>query len=561
MFAYYSLLATVSLALSAAAIPVTLPAGQPVPIRRRAKLTTDDGIFDHDRAIQLTVLTQNKHRQNLVNLIANVGESALRKGAAIKDVARIPLPVKRNLEQRAALKKRQAVELTDEEEVEWPGSISVGTPAQDFYVVFDTGSADLWVPSSECSSNTCSSKDKYDASASSTSAEADGEFQIQYGDGSNVSGPIRKDTVTVAGVAAENQFFSPVSELSDSFADDPIDGILGMAYPTISNLKQDPWFTNAQKQGAVASNSFGFYLAEQGSELFVGGTNDKLYTGDFEYHETDPSEGYWLTTGATLNVNGQAAAQDFETIIDSGTTIMYGPPEVVKQVYSSIEGSTTYDEANGMYTFPCDSAPTVAFNWGGKDWEVTAENFNLGKTEQGSSDCVGALAGQDLGLGDNTWLIGDAFMKNVYTVFDFEQNAVGFAALSGSGSSGNSSSSAAPSSSASASGSAPASASVTATESGSASATGSASASATESGPASATESASEPASSGSASESAPATSASAPVESSPSAPASAPAALALAPPGASGPARLTTATTAAAGGTGSPGSTTATIR
>ena len=79
MFAYYSLLATVSLALSAAAIPVTLPAGQPVPIRRRAKLTTDDGIFDHDRAIQLTVLTQNKHRQNLVNLIANVGESALRK--------------------------------------------------------------------------------------------------------------------------------------------------------------------------------------------------------------------------------------------------------------------------------------------------------------------------------------------------------------------------------------------------------------------------------------------------------------------------------------------------
>ena len=93
-----------------------------------------------------------------------------------------------------------------------------------------------------------------------------------------------------------------------------------MAYPTISNLNQDPWFTNAQKQGAVASNSFGFYLAEQGSELFVGGTNDKLYTGDFEYHETDPSEGYWLTTGATLNINSQAAAQDFETIIDSGTT-------------------------------------------------------------------------------------------------------------------------------------------------------------------------------------------------------------------------------------------------
>ncbi|KAL1747639.1 aspartic peptidase domain-containing protein [Schizophyllum fasciatum] len=482
MFAYYSLLATVSLALSAAAVPVTIPKGHSLPIHRRAKLTTDDGIFDHDRAIQLTVLTQNKHRQNLVNLMANAGESALRKGAVIKEIARIPTAVKRNLEQRA-LQKRQGVPLTDEDEVEWPGSISVGTPAKDFYVVFDTGSADLWVPSSECTSNTCSSKDKYDASASSSSAEADGQFEIHYGDGSTVSGPIRKDTVTVAGVAAENQFFSPVSELSDSFADDPIDGILGMAYPTISNLKQDPWFTNAQKQGAVASNSFGFYMAEKGSELFIGGTNQDLYTGDFEYHETDPSEGYWLTTGATLNVDGQAAASDFETIIDSGTTIMYGPPEVVKQVYSNIQGSTTYDESNGMYTFPCDSAPKVAFNWGGKDWEVTSENFNLGKTQAGSSDCVGALAGQDLGLGDNTWLIGDAFMKNVYTVFDFEQNAVGFAALSGSGSSGNSTSSAAPSGSGSASASASATGSAPA-GSGSASAPASSgSASATESAP------------------------------------------------------------------------------
>lgn len=47
-----------------------------------------------------------------------------------------------------------------------------------------------------------------------------------------------------------------------------------------------------------------------------------------------------------------------------------------------------------------------------------------------STNCVGALAGQDLGLGTNVWLLGDSFMKNVYTVFSFDQNAVGFAALS-----------------------------------------------------------------------------------------------------------------------------------
>ena len=44
--------------------------------------------------------------------------------------------------------------------------------------------------------------------------------------------------VTVAGLTATNQYFSPVTTLSDSFKDDPIDGILGLAYPAISNLHQ-----------------------------------------------------------------------------------------------------------------------------------------------------------------------------------------------------------------------------------------------------------------------------------------------------------------------------------
>jgi cathepsin D len=49
--------------------------------------------------------------------------------------------------------------------------------------------------------------------------------------------------------------------------------------------------------------------------------------------------------------------------------------------------------------------------------------------EEGSSQFVGALAGQDIGLGSNVWLLGDSFMKNVYSVFDFDANTVRFASL------------------------------------------------------------------------------------------------------------------------------------
>ena len=61
---------------------------------------------------------------------------------------------------------------------------------------------------------------------------------------------------------------------------------------------------------------------------------------------------------------------------------------------------------------------------------VPCGSFNLGETTPGSGQCVGALAGEDFGLGDNVWLFGDAFMKNVYTAFSFDKAAVGFAALS-----------------------------------------------------------------------------------------------------------------------------------
>lgn len=116
---------------------------------------------------------------------------------------------------------------------------------------------------------------------------------------------------------------------------------------------------------------------------------------------------------------------------------MYGPPASVKTFYAAIPGSEVYDSANGYYSYPCNSLPTVAFSWGGNSWTVTSakwvlcdvlegylstrwhyfvwsRSFNLGQTSTGSSQCVGALAGQDLGLGSNVWLLGDRYFSNLF---------------------------------------------------------------------------------------------------------------------------------------------------
>ncbi|KAJ6552242.1 acid protease [Mycena vulgaris] len=431
MFNKTSLLLAVTLAISVAAGPApSEPAarGTAIPMRKRSSLTRSDGVFDKDKAIASTVVVINKHRQNLINLQKNKGVEAFNEGAEIKALAKIPIDVEARMQQRAV--KRQSEKLTDEDsDEEWAGKISVGTPAQSFLIDFDTGSSDLWIPSSACTSSTCSGKSKYKATSSSTSSKKTGTFSISYGDGSTVSGPVYSETVTVAKIKATKQYFSPVTTLSSSFKDDPIDGILGLAFPAISNLGKNPFFVTANAAGTVDANQFGFYLASSGSELFLGGTNDALYSGEIEFNAVDSSSGFWQATGAKAKVGTTSAVTGFQTIIDSGTTLMYGPPAAVKKLFAKVTGSKVYDATNGYYSYPCASPPTISFNWGGKDWAISAANLNLGQTETGSKDCVASLAAQDLGLGTDVWLLGDAFMKNVYTVFDFDQEAVGFAKL------------------------------------------------------------------------------------------------------------------------------------
>ena len=52
---------------------------------------------------------------------------------------------------------------------------------------------------------------------------------------------------------------------------------------------------------------------------------------------------------------------------------MYGPPSAVRTFYRAISGSGVYDSSQGYYYYPCNSPPTVAFSWGGRQWTISPE--------------------------------------------------------------------------------------------------------------------------------------------------------------------------------------------
>ncbi|KAJ7753890.1 acid protease [Mycena olivaceomarginata] len=397
MFNKSALLLAVTLAVSVAAGPApTAPTkrGTAIPIAKRSSLTREDGVFDHDKAIASTIFTLNKHRANLINLEKNKGLDAFHQGAEIKALKTVPVDVEARMQQRAV--KRQSETLTDEEDdLEWAGTISVGTPAQKFLIDFRQYS-------------------KYKATSSSTGVKKSGTFSIEYGD---------LIDFTVAKIPVTKQYFSPVTTLSASFADDPIDGILGLA--TLSS-------STPTQAGVVDANQFGFYLASSGSELYLGGTNDDLYSGDIEFNSVDSSGGFWQATGGKALVGSTTAVSGIETIIDSGTVHpYYGPPADVKKIFAKVTGSEGVRFLRTATTHtPAQRHHAISFNWGGQNWAISAANLNLGQTATGSKGlrCV-ELPRRIWGWAPMSSSLATRFMKNVYTVFDFDQEAVGFAEL------------------------------------------------------------------------------------------------------------------------------------
>lgn len=58
---------------------------------------------------------------------------------------------------------------------------------------------------------------------------------------------------------------------------------MGMAFQSLSSYGASPVFQTLVSEGQVPEPVFSFKLSSSGAELYIGGANSELYTGNFTY--------------------------------------------------------------------------------------------------------------------------------------------------------------------------------------------------------------------------------------------------------------------------------------
>ncbi|KAI0635942.1 acid protease [Trametes polyzona] len=342
--------------------------------------------------------------------------------------------------------------------------VSFASDRQTYYVLagvgkvvlrlaIDTASADLWIVSSDCTSSACNVP-KYPLSFESptfvsvnSNATA---FNASYADGSNVTGFVAKESVTLGNLTVPEQAFALATH-SDVHFTDQVSGVLGLGFPRLSSIASHavnatPFFATMAQNGQLDYPLFGLSLTRDSSGTLTFGAIDGTVVMNrslIEWNEVVPfspfgsesnSSSYlqWSLVLEGVSVNGTVVtplptypAQTFNSslaLVDAGTAGIYGPYQDVSRIFSLISGARLVDDSLGQWVVPCDTEETIAFNFGGSDFVLQPTDYLIGPASGNPNLCLSwprALPPSSDGI---DWQFGSPFLRTVYSIYSFGIN-------------------------------------------------------------------------------------------------------------------------------------------
>jgi len=376
------------------------------------------------------------------------------------------------------------------------GSVGLGDSSDLLYTVpielggittavnLDTGSSDLWVITDTCKTDICnkSTVTRYNAASLTPSGV---NVTMNYGDsttGTYASGPVGKDTATIAGLSMPNQTFAAIDNTTNSAVSFGAAGIFGLGFPSesviqqsvvnqqfnnpsttdelvVSTFEDGPLLSRVVSSGQLAEPMFAITLQRDTidisgtGQLSVGklpeGVNNssltwvpvRLYSQNdggiappsfapdetYPYRWEIPLDGVYLDgqrlPNSTIPGNG-VNSTSMSALIDTGNSFIRGPKDVVQNILSTVSPSYASSIASNpaaQATLPCSTPHSLAFQIGGQMFPVDPRDF----ISASSDDTTNCLANDVVATDAPThgalfsWSLGDPFFKSNVIAFHY----------------------------------------------------------------------------------------------------------------------------------------------
>uniref|UniRef100_A0A4W2HHN4 Pregnancy-associated glycoprotein 1-like n=1 Tax=Bos indicus x Bos taurus TaxID=30522 RepID=A0A4W2HHN4_BOBOX len=305
------------------------------------------------------------------------------------------------------------------------GNITIGTPPQEFQVIFDTGSSDLWVASIFCNSSSCAAHVRFRHHQSSTFRPTNKTFRITYGSG-RMKGVVVHDTVRIGDLVSTDQPFGLC--LKDSgFKGIPFDGILGLSYPNKTFSGAFPIFDKLKNEGAISEPVFAFYLSkdkQEGSVVMFGGVDHRYYKGELNWVPLI-QVGDWFVHMDRITMKRKviACSDGCKALVDTGTSDIVGPSTLVNNIWKLIRARPL----GPQYFVSCSAVntlPSIIFTINGINYRLPARAY-IHKDSRGR--CYSMFQENKVSSSTETWILGDVFLRVYFSVFDRGNDRIGLA--------------------------------------------------------------------------------------------------------------------------------------
>ena len=401
------------------------------------------------------------------------------------------------------------------------GLIGLGTPAQKFKILFDTGSDYLWVRSTLCDAAACqnppveqqssmdgmnmmngttavgaiqqqditnpfdyqkSSTFKLDAVSPQGTAPS---FNLYYGTGSVELVPAT-DVLTIYTdegrelKVQDQQFGISKWESWFPFATAGFDGIMGLSFGRNAEVNPFSPIENMKKQGLIQNAMFSFYLDPSANvmsaeddpssmfdsneivgELQIGGYDANMFQGEIKWvpvmpatHWTVELDGIYygdenLLGNNAVVTNSQSqnttvGSTTYPAVVDSGTSTILLPKEIAERLTNAMGGIRI--PMLGLLMTRCSRIAELkpikiqlkAYSNGTAAPAEPYQEFIINPTDYVIQQpllfnyCSIEVMGKDLVVKPGTpsvLILGEAFLKNYYSIWDMDNRRIGLAQL------------------------------------------------------------------------------------------------------------------------------------